>query len=178
MDFDRLLDTLMTLRNQYHAGTEIWTAVDWAIIKLIASRVRPPTPQLAMLSDPQVISRLKGAIAVVTAKCYKQEISSSDAVTDIIGLLEAHTTIPRDLQAAPSVEKPPLGPVSGVWLSDRPPPFCIQPQDSLAVQIISTWIERAREGGTNKTKLDRARRHLNAIAQWQSHHPDLCHIPD
>lgn len=169
MNLDTLLDTLIRLRNRHKMGSADWLALDTAIVRLIAYQARPISsdtdeapPFYGRPLDPQIISRLKGAIGAVTSKCYKREISDSDAVTDIISLIEGHTAPPRDL----------------IDPDGRPAPFCIQPHDRMAAAIIMTWIAQAKDIGVRDAKIVSARRHRDSIIAWQRAHPDLIKIPD
>ena len=58
------------------------------------------------------------------------------------------------------------------------PVFTLLGQDSLAVDTVKYWLQRAELLGVNKGKLIRVREHLEALAKYRQEHPEKMKRPD
>lgn len=60
----------------------------------------------------------------------------------------------------------------------EPRPFCLKPQDQLAVGAISKWIANAIRAKVSPNKIAKAKMHRNAFRAWQKANPDKVKWPD
>ena len=56
--------------------------------------------------------------------------------------------------------------------------FVIRGKDLLAIPVVQKWIELAEKANVNFVKMDAVDNHLQAIIDFQQHHPERCKIPD